>query len=157
MVYYLSNHFAGVLELADETDSNSVVHQGVWVRVPPPAPKQARPAKRGPSTEWSCLSTKPARLKERSRQQARNNRRPVGSRTTATKWGPKNRRRHNLIKPVRLKEDPPRSGLRSVATRETRLAGFLRGLATKSRETTADPLGSRTKKPSIHIKNAHNP
>ena len=45
MVYYFSNHFAGVLELADETDSNSVVHQGVWVRVPPPAPKQARPAK----------------------------------------------------------------------------------------------------------------
>ena len=42
MVYYFSNHFAGVLELADETDSNSVVHQGVWVRVPPPAPKQAR-------------------------------------------------------------------------------------------------------------------
>ena len=45
MVYYLSNHFAGVLELADETDSNSVVHQGVWVRVPPPAPQQARAAK----------------------------------------------------------------------------------------------------------------
>lgn len=38
MVYYFSNHFAGVLELADETDSNSVVHLGVWVRVPPPAP-----------------------------------------------------------------------------------------------------------------------
>ena len=52
MVYYLSNHFAGVLELADETDSNSVVHQGVWVRVPPPAPKQARPARGGPTTEW---------------------------------------------------------------------------------------------------------
>lgn len=52
MVYYFSNHFAGVLELADETDSNSVVHQGVWVRVPPPAPQLARPAKRGPSTEW---------------------------------------------------------------------------------------------------------
>ena len=31
--------FAGVLELADETDSKSVVSDGVWVRVPPPAPK----------------------------------------------------------------------------------------------------------------------
>ena len=29
---------AGVLELADETDSKSVVRKGVWVRVPPPAP-----------------------------------------------------------------------------------------------------------------------
>ena len=47
MVYYFSNHFAGVLELADETDSNSVVHQGVWVRVPPPAPQHASPAQRG--------------------------------------------------------------------------------------------------------------
>ncbi len=32
------NVFAGVLELADETDSKSVVREGVWVRVPPPAP-----------------------------------------------------------------------------------------------------------------------
>ena len=30
---------AGVSELADETDSKSVVSNGVWVRVPPPAPK----------------------------------------------------------------------------------------------------------------------
>ena len=30
---------AGVLELADETDSKSVVSDGVWVQVPPPAPK----------------------------------------------------------------------------------------------------------------------
>ncbi len=28
---------AGVSELADETDSKSVIHPGVWVRVPPPA------------------------------------------------------------------------------------------------------------------------
>lgn len=28
---------AGVSELADETDSKSVVRKGVWVRVPPPA------------------------------------------------------------------------------------------------------------------------
>ena len=33
-----------MLELADETDSKSVVSDGVWVRVPPPAPnkKQAQ-------------------------------------------------------------------------------------------------------------------
>ena len=31
--------YAGVLELVDETDSKSVVRNGVWVRVPPPAPK----------------------------------------------------------------------------------------------------------------------
>ena len=30
--------FAGVSELADETDSKSVIRKGVWVRVPPPAP-----------------------------------------------------------------------------------------------------------------------
>ena len=29
---------AGVSELADETDSKSVIRKGVWVRVPPPAP-----------------------------------------------------------------------------------------------------------------------
>ena len=29
---------AGVLELVDEADSKSVVSDGVWVRVPPPAP-----------------------------------------------------------------------------------------------------------------------
>ena len=28
---------AGVSELADETDSKSVIRKGVWVRVPPPA------------------------------------------------------------------------------------------------------------------------
>ena len=26
-------------ELADETDSKSVIRKGVWVQVPPPAPK----------------------------------------------------------------------------------------------------------------------
>ena len=30
--------YAGVLELVDEADSKSVVRNGVWVRVPPPAP-----------------------------------------------------------------------------------------------------------------------
>ena len=35
--YGNSHSFAGVLELADETDSKSVVSDGVWVRVPPPA------------------------------------------------------------------------------------------------------------------------
>ncbi len=34
---------AGVSELADETDSKSVVSNGVWVRVPPPAPKITTP------------------------------------------------------------------------------------------------------------------
>ena len=29
---------AGVSELADETDSKSVIRKGVWVRVPPPVP-----------------------------------------------------------------------------------------------------------------------
>ena len=29
---------AGVSELADETDSKSVIREGVWVQVPPPAP-----------------------------------------------------------------------------------------------------------------------
>ena len=31
---------AGVSELADETDSKSVIRKGVWVRVPPPALKR---------------------------------------------------------------------------------------------------------------------
>ena len=38
MWYYPIVAYAGVLELADETDSKSVVSDGVWVRVPPPAP-----------------------------------------------------------------------------------------------------------------------
>ena len=33
----LKNINAGVSELADETDSKSVIRKGVWVRVPPPA------------------------------------------------------------------------------------------------------------------------
>ena len=32
--------YAGVLELVDGADSKSVVLSGVWVRVPPPAPKR---------------------------------------------------------------------------------------------------------------------
>ncbi len=52
-------------------------------------------------------------------------------------------------------EDPPRSGRRSAATRKTRLPGAKRGRAQQARKA-ADPLGSRTKKASIHIKNAHN-
>ena len=35
----LKNINAGVSELADETDSKSVIRKGVWVRVPPPAPE----------------------------------------------------------------------------------------------------------------------
>ena len=35
---YNDKRFAGVLELADETDSKSVVRKDVWVQVPPPAP-----------------------------------------------------------------------------------------------------------------------
>ena len=33
------NAYAGVMELADVTDSKSVDGDIVWVRVPPPAPK----------------------------------------------------------------------------------------------------------------------
>ena len=36
----LKNINAGVSELADETDSKSVIRKGVWVRVPLPAPFQ---------------------------------------------------------------------------------------------------------------------
>ena len=36
----LKNINAGVSELADETDSKSVIRKGVWVRVPPPAPNK---------------------------------------------------------------------------------------------------------------------
>ena len=32
--------YAGVLELVDEVDSKSVASDGVWVRVPPPAPQR---------------------------------------------------------------------------------------------------------------------
>ena len=40
MVFHIIDEsFAGVSELADETDSKSVVSNGVWVRVPPPAPE----------------------------------------------------------------------------------------------------------------------
>ena len=34
---------AGVSELADETDSKSVIRKGVWVRVPPPALENLTP------------------------------------------------------------------------------------------------------------------
>ena len=34
----VENTDAGVLELVDEADSKSVASDGVWVRVPPPAP-----------------------------------------------------------------------------------------------------------------------
>ncbi len=40
---YNNKRFAGVLELADETDSKSVVRKDVWVQVPPPAPNQYNP------------------------------------------------------------------------------------------------------------------
>ena len=38
MLIYRSIENAGVLELVDGADSKSVVSNGVWVRVPPPAP-----------------------------------------------------------------------------------------------------------------------
>ena len=38
----LKNINAGVSELADETDSKSVIRKGVWVRVPPPAPARRK-------------------------------------------------------------------------------------------------------------------
>ena len=38
------NRSAGVSELADETDSKSVVREGVWVRVPPPARESGNPS-----------------------------------------------------------------------------------------------------------------
>lgn len=34
----IKSKYAGVLELVDGADSKSVVSNGVWVRVPPPAP-----------------------------------------------------------------------------------------------------------------------
>ena len=37
------NFFAGVMELADVTDSKSVDGDIVWVRVPPPAPNSTNP------------------------------------------------------------------------------------------------------------------
>ena len=40
--YNIKVIFAGVSELADETDSKSVIHPGVWVRVPPPAPSRSK-------------------------------------------------------------------------------------------------------------------
>ena len=49
--------FAGVLELVDETDSKSVVSDGVWVRVPPPAPK--REAKKDIEDKTSVFSRLP--------------------------------------------------------------------------------------------------
>ena len=39
----VENKDAGVLELVDEADSKSVASDGVWVRVPPPAPAFNRP------------------------------------------------------------------------------------------------------------------
>ena len=38
----VATRYAGVLELADETDSKSVASNGVWVQVPPPAPNEKR-------------------------------------------------------------------------------------------------------------------
>ena len=42
---YINRHVkcnAGVSELADETDSKSVIRKGVWVQVPPPAPRRSK-------------------------------------------------------------------------------------------------------------------
>ena len=43
MLKYKPLKLAGVMELADVTDSKSVPGNGVWVRVPPPAPSQKAP------------------------------------------------------------------------------------------------------------------
>ena len=40
LVYNNEVIFAGVMELADVTDSKSVGSDTVWVRVPPPAPEK---------------------------------------------------------------------------------------------------------------------
>ena len=40
LIYKHIYFYAGVLELVDGADSKSVVRNGVWVRVPPPAPEQ---------------------------------------------------------------------------------------------------------------------
>ena len=44
-LWYTLPCLAGVSESADETDSKSVVRKGVWVQVPPPAPKKEAPEK----------------------------------------------------------------------------------------------------------------
>ena len=44
-IYDTTTHgrnFAGVMELADVTDSKSVGGDTVWVRVPPPAPRRSK-------------------------------------------------------------------------------------------------------------------
>ena len=46
------NIFAGVMELADVTDSKSVGSNTVWVRVPPPAPNTEAPV--GCLCVWLC-------------------------------------------------------------------------------------------------------
>ena len=40
-LWYTLPCLAGVSESADETDSKSVIRKGVWVQVPPPAPKKS--------------------------------------------------------------------------------------------------------------------
>lgn len=40
MFHNFLHFYAGVLELADEADSKSAACEGVWVRVPPPAPNK---------------------------------------------------------------------------------------------------------------------
>ena len=40
MFHNFLHFYAGVLELADEADSKSAACEGVWVRVPPPAPNE---------------------------------------------------------------------------------------------------------------------
>ena len=45
MFHNFLHFYAGVLELADEADSKSAACEGVWVRVPPPAPiKRGHPS-----------------------------------------------------------------------------------------------------------------
>ena len=42
-MWYNDKTIAGVMELADVTDSKSVGSNTVWVRVPPPAPNSTNP------------------------------------------------------------------------------------------------------------------
>ncbi len=46
LVYNIKEISAGVMELADVTDSKSVGSDTVWVRVPPPAPEKERQVER---------------------------------------------------------------------------------------------------------------
>ena len=52
-------------ELADETDSKSVIRKGVWVRVPPPAPAciDKKDADKNPALQCGIFAYKIKKLK----------------------------------------------------------------------------------------------